>query len=47
MCLKTAFNFTKKQGFTLFLEDTVFENSHGGKGDRNCPTAVLELKIKY
>ena len=46
MCLKINFNVTKKQCFTLSLEDTVFENSQGRGEGGNCPPAFLGLKIK-
>ena len=32
ICLKIILKVTKNQGFTLSVEDTFFEKSHGGGG---------------
>ena len=42
MCLKIILKFTKKQDFTLSLEDTFFKKPHGGR-DEIDPPAVLGL----
>ena len=33
MCLMIILKVTKNQGFTLYLEDTIFENPQGGQTD--------------
>ena len=44
---KIILKVTKNQGFTLFLEDTIFEKLQGGRGVKLTPPppAVLELKL--
>ena len=43
MCLKIILKVTKNQGFSLFLEDTLFEKPQGGT--KLTPPAVLGLRI--
>ena len=42
MCFNIALKITKNQGFTLSLEDTIFEKTPGGQVD---PPVVLGLKL--
>ena len=44
MCLKIILKVTKNQGFSLSLEDTLFEKPQGG-GVKLIPPAVLGLTI--
>ena len=45
MCLKIILKVTKNQGFSISLEDTLFENHWGGRGGQIDPPAVLGLKV--
>ena len=49
MCLKIILKVTKKQGFTLSLQDTFFETAEG-RGGSNWPTSrfrVKDIGFKY
>ena len=47
MSFKIILKVTKSQGFTLFLEDTIFEKPQGEWGFKLTPPAILGLKIIY
>ena len=44
MCLMIILKVTKKQGFTLSLEDTVLKNSQGGS---HWPPSLLKVNFYY
>ena len=46
MCLKVKLKVTKNQGFSLSLEDTLFEKPLGGCQIDPLPPAVLGLSRK-
>ena len=45
MCLKVILKVTRKQDFSLSLEDTFFEKLQGGQMRPPPPQAVLGLKL--
>ena len=47
MCLKTTLKVTKNQGFSLFLEDTLFEKPQGeGGAQTDSPRSCFRIKKK-
>ena len=47
MCLKIILKATKNQGFTLSLEDTLFEKTTGGGGVKLTRTHIHPLPSRF